>query len=45
VRRRVEVRDGPELVAVLTAVGALRRGHYELWKGSLAGTPLAKLGR
>jgi hypothetical protein len=31
------------LAVVLTCVGALRRGHYELWKDSMAGTRLGHL--
>ncbi|HKB40642.1 MAG TPA: hypothetical protein VKD72_29725 [Gemmataceae bacterium] len=31
------------LTLVLTCVQALRRGHYELWKDSLEGTPLARI--
>jgi hypothetical protein len=28
---------------VLTCVNAFRRGHYELWKDAMTGTPMAKL--
>src|SRR4051794_5782480 len=31
------------LALVLTCVGALRRGHYELWKDSMKGTRLGQL--
>ncbi len=31
------------LAVVLTCVQALRRGHYELWKDTVAGTRLAQL--
>jgi hypothetical protein len=31
------------LAVVLTCVQALRRGHYEMWKDSMVGTPMAKL--
>jgi hypothetical protein len=31
------------LTIVLVSLAALRRGHFELWKDSLAGTPLARL--
>ena len=31
------------LALVLTCVQALRRGHYELWRDSMAGTRLAQL--
>jgi hypothetical protein len=31
------------LTLVLTCIQALRRGHYELWKDALEGTPLARL--
>jgi hypothetical protein len=31
------------LTLVLTCIQSLRRGHYELWKDSIKGTPLAKL--
>jgi hypothetical protein len=31
------------LSVVLTCIQALRRGHYELWKDALVGTPLAQI--
>ncbi len=31
------------LSLILTSIQALRRGHYELWKDSLEGTPLARI--
>lgn len=31
------------LTVVLTCIGAIRRGHYELWKDSLKGTRLEEL--
>jgi hypothetical protein len=31
------------LAVVLTCIGAIRRGHYELWKDSLKGTRLEEL--